>query len=118
MTPLPRLDAIHAAALVCDAEGWITAVNARCTALFGGDEALLCGGGLSMLFPNERDVPARLRRAAGDSIRLQGRRLTGAAVYVEAEAALGADGSITCRLWDVMGGATAPAAHVAVARTP
>ncbi len=118
MSETPRLDAIHAAALACDAEGWITAVNARCVALFGGEAALLCGGALSSLFPNERDVQARLRRAAGDSIRLQGRRLTGAAVYVEAEAALAADGSLTCRLWDVLGGATAPAASVAAARTP
>ena len=117
MTEKPRLDAIHAAALVCDAEGWIMAVNPRCVALFGGDEALLCGGALSTLFPNERDVRDRLRRAAGDSIRLQGRRLTGAAVYVEAEASPAADGSMTCRIWDVLGVATAPAS-VAVARTP
>jgi PAS domain-containing protein len=117
MTDQSRLDAIHAAALVCDADGWIVAVNARCVALFGGDAALLCGGALASLFPNERTVHDRLRRAAGDSIRLQGRRLTGVAVYVEAEAAAAADGSLTCRLWDVLGGASAPAASVTAART-
>src|SRR3954453_4239727 len=112
-----RLDALPAAALRCDAAGGVTAVNGRCVALFGGDAALLSGSALSTLFPNERDVHGRLCRAAGDSIRLQGRRLTGAAVYVEAEAALATDGSITCRLWDVLGAATTSASAVA-ARTP
>jgi PAS domain-containing protein len=116
MEATPRLEAVSAAALACDAAGWVTAVNRRCVALFGGDEGLLCGSALSTLFPNERDVHGRLCRSAGDSIRLQGRRLTGAAVYVEAEAAVAADGSMTCRVWDVMGVATAPGA-VAAART-
>jgi PAS domain-containing protein len=104
-----RLDAVPAAALACDAAGCVTGVNRRCAALFGGDDAGLCGTELSSLFPNEHDVQTRLLRSAGSSIRLQGRRRTGAAVYVEAEAALAADGSITCRLWDVLG---------AAARTP
>src|SRR4051794_1168847 len=113
MQATTRLDAVPAAALACDAAGWITAVNGRCVALFGGGESLLCGAALSTLFPNERDVQARLCRSAGDSIRLQGRRLTGGAVYVEAEAAVAEDGSITCRVWDVLG--VVPAARTSPA---
>ena len=112
------LDALPAAALRCDAAGWITAVNPRCAALFAAGEELLRGSALATLFPNERDAEARLRRSAGESIRLQGRRLTGAAFYVEAQASVGADGLLTCRLWDVLGAASVPArASGSAART-
>jgi diguanylate cyclase (GGDEF)-like protein/PAS domain S-box-containing protein len=103
MDHVVALDALPAAALVCDAEGRISAVNQRCAALFATETGHLELAGLATLFPREVDLPARLGSRTGETLRVHGRRFNGVPFTAEVQASVAVDGSLVCLLAEIVG---------------
>jgi diguanylate cyclase (GGDEF)-like protein/PAS domain S-box-containing protein len=103
MDHVVALDALPAPALACDAGGRLTAVNARCAALFATDEPALLQARLATLFPREGEVALRLARTGSRPLRVHGRRFTGVPFTAEARASIAVDGSLLVLLHEVEG---------------
>ena len=98
-----HLDAIPLAAFVVGGDGRVGASNARCRALFAGEDDVV-GLAVADLLPDEPTALETLRAAAreGSEVRVHARRRNGVPVAADVACApLGATGALLCTIREV-----------------